>query len=123
VTDQRRAKGKEMFAAVYGGIIDVPQNDDRDEFISLMFDNLFADLWSREVMSIRDRRLIIIGIAAAMGEEFIFETQSRAALHKKELNPAQIREILLLLTQYVGYPRASRLRTRVQPLLEEAEAG
>jgi 4-carboxymuconolactone decarboxylase len=117
-----REKGKEMFAALYGGIIDTPQNDQDDEFISLMFDNLFAQLWSRDSMSIRDRRLVIIGIAAAMGEEFIFETQSKVALHKGELNKAQLLDIVLLLTQYIGYPRASRMRKQILPLLTEDSA-
>jgi 4-carboxymuconolactone decarboxylase len=117
MTEETRARGKRMFGEVYGGVMPTPEDDASDEFISLMLDNLFSEIWSRPTMSIRDRRLVIIGIAAAMGEEFIFETQSRTALHKKELSEAEIREILILLTQYIGYPRASRLRARVQPLL------
>jgi 4-carboxymuconolactone decarboxylase len=118
--EDRQKKGREMFEAVYGGITAIPEGSENDPFIELMLDNLFAKIWSREAMSIRDRRLVIIGIAAAMGEEFIFETQARAAITKGELNRDQIQEIVLLLTQYVGYPRASRLRARVQPLLAEA---
>ncbi|MBB4632670.1 carboxymuconolactone decarboxylase family protein [Sphingosinicella soli] len=119
--EDRQKKGKAMFDAVYGGITAIPEDSEDDPFITLMLDNLFAQIWSRDAMSIRDRRLVIIGIAAAMGEEFIFETQARAALTKGELTRDQIQEIVLLLTQYVGYPRASRLRARVLPLLSDRD--
>ena len=114
---ERQKLGREMFEEVYGGITAIPEGSEQDPFIVHMLDNLFAQLWSREAMSIRDRRLVIIGIAAAMGEEGIFEIQSKAALAKKELDQDQLMEIILLLTQYVGYPRASRLRAKIQPLL------
>ncbi|MBP1775448.1 MAG: 4-carboxymuconolactone decarboxylase, partial [candidate division NC10 bacterium] len=74
MSDNRREKGKAMFDAVYGGVLPVPP--DRDlPFQNLMLDNLFSEVWGREAMSIRDRRLIIIGVIAATADASLIEIQ------------------------------------------------
>ena len=45
--------------------------------------------------------------------------QARAALANGELSQAQLEEIVIMLAQYVGYPRASRLRSAVAPVLKD----
>ena len=41
-------------------------------FADLMLEQLFAETWRREALSIRDRRLLIMGIIAEKGEATTF---------------------------------------------------
>jgi|SRR5450432_2466382 4-carboxymuconolactone decarboxylase len=107
--DNRRARGKRVFQEVYGGVVPLPPNSDSIGFMQLLLDQTFAEVWSREALSIRDRRLIVIGVLAALGEDAPFVIQMRAALLKNELTPEQVKEIPMFLAHYVGFPRASRL--------------
>ncbi|MFN8625925.1 MAG: carboxymuconolactone decarboxylase family protein [Candidatus Binatia bacterium] len=118
MADQRREKGKAMFDAVYGGVLPTPSDSDLP-FQNLMLDNLFADIWSREAMSIRDRRLIVIGVIAATADASLIEIQLKAALAKGELQREQLREIPVILTQYIGYPRTVPVMYAVEKVLAE----
>ena len=117
--DERRKRGMKMFDEVYGGIVPFPPEELHDDFLDRNVDQLFAEIWSRPTMSIRDRRLIVIGMIAAQGEADTFEIQLRAALHKGELTPADLQEIIVLLPYYIGYPKASRLRYVMQKIYKE----
>jgi len=64
-------------------------------------------------------RLVVIGMIAAQGEADTFEIQLRAALHKGELTPADIQEIIVLMPYYIGYPKAARLRYVMQKIYKE----
>ena len=107
--DERRARGKQVFEQVYGGVVPLPPNSDSSGFMQLLLDQTFAEVWSREALSIRDRRLIVMGVLAALGEDAPFVIQLKAALLKEELTAEQVREIPAFLGHYVGFPRASRL--------------
>ncbi len=72
-------------------------------------------------MSIRDRRLFVMGMIAAQGEPDTFEIQIRSALHKGELTPDHVRELVVLLPFYLGYPLASRMRYVTQRILGEID--
>jgi len=107
--DERRARGKQVFEQVYGGVVPLPPNSDSSGFMQLLLDQTFAEVWSREALSIRDRRLIVMGVLAALGEDAPFVIQMKAALLKQELTAEQVREIPAFLAHYVGFPRAARL--------------
>ena len=107
--DSRRAKGKKIFDDVYGGVVPLPPNSDSIGFMQLLLDQSFAEVWSREALSIRDRRLLVMGVLAALGEDAPFVIQMKAALLKNELTAEQVKEIPVFLAHYVGFPRAARL--------------
>jgi 4-carboxymuconolactone decarboxylase len=108
VDNARRERGKKVFDDVYGGIVPLPPNADQAEFLQLLLDQSFGELWARNVLSIRDRRLIVIGVLAALGEVSPFVIQMKTALLKDEMTEEQIKEIPVFLSHYVGFPRASR---------------
>ena len=60
-------------------------------------------------MSIRDRRLLVIGATAMLGRPDLIETQVRGAIVNAELNPEQLLEIPLHLAYYVGWGNSSAL--------------
>jgi len=72
-------------------------------------------------MSVRDRRLVTIGIIASQAEETTFEIQIRAALHKGELSREDVQEIVILLPYYIGYPKATRMRAVTQRIFAEMD--
>jgi 4-carboxymuconolactone decarboxylase len=115
----RRERGVAMMKKVYAGDVVTPPAGVMS-FSDLMLEQLFAEVWSREdILSIRDRRLVLMGIIAALGERDTFQIQARAAVKNGELTPAQVREIVITVANYAGYPRAAGLVTAVEQTLAQ----
>jgi 4-carboxymuconolactone decarboxylase len=117
--DDRLEKGLEMMKKVYGENVTVDAAALEVPFQNIMLKNLFAEIWIREAMSIRDRRLIIIGVIAATADASLIEIQLKSALNLGELERDQLREIPLILTQYIGYPRTVPVMYAVEKILRE----
>lgn len=117
---ERRAKGLEMINKVYAG--DVVTPDAGYAFTDVMLEQLFAEVWSRDVLSIRDRRLLLLGIIAEKGESMTFGIQVKAALKNGELTAEELRELLLMIAQYAGYPRAAAMLGPLENAIKEAQA-
>jgi len=105
---KRRERGLAKMQEVYAGDVVVPP-EGGSAFADLMLEQLFGEVWTREELPLRDRRLITMGVIAALGERDTFAIQVRAALKNGELTVTQVREILIHLAQYAGYPRAAGL--------------
>lgn len=105
---ERRVRGEEMIAKVYAGDVVTPP-EGQSAFVDLMLEQLFAEVWTREELSMRDRRLILLGIIAEKGEATTFGIQAKAALKNGELTPTELRETLTMIAPYAGYPRAAAL--------------
>jgi len=116
---ERRQKGLEMLKEVYAG--DVVSPPAGNVFTDVMLEQVFAEVWSRDVLSIRDRRLLLLGIIAEKGEPMTFGIQAKAALKRGELEPDELRELLLMIAQYAGYPRAAVLVGLVEQQIAEFE--
>ena len=115
----RRERGAEMMKKVYAGDVAVPP-EGASAFADLMLEQLFAEVWTREQLPIRDRRLLIMGAIAALGEPMTWKIQIRAAIKNGELTPEQARETLIQLVQYAGYPRAAALIAPTEEAIREA---
>ena len=105
---KRRERGLAKMQEVYAGDVATPPAGASD-FADLMLEQLFSEIWTREELPLRDRRLLTMGVIAALGEKDTFAIQVRAALKNGELTATQMREILIHLAQYAGYPRAAGL--------------
>jgi len=114
----RRKRGLDKFNEVYCGDIPAPPEGALD-FFDIMLEQLFAEVWTREALSQRDRRLVTMGVIAALGERDTFGVQLRAALKNEELTPEQCREMLIHRAQYAGYPRAAGLVGEVEKAIAE----
>ena len=57
----------------------------------------------------RDRRLLLLGVIAARGIADVWRVQARAALRNGELTPDELRETLVMLAPYAGYPCVAQL--------------
>ena len=119
---ERRRRGVEMMKKVYAGDVPVPP-EGASPFADIMLEQVFAEVWTRPALSVRDRRLVIMGVIAAMGESMTWGIQAKAALKNGELTPEQLREMLIQLAQYAGYPRAAGLMMVTEKTIAEFQKG
>ena len=62
---------------------------------------------------------MLLGIIAEKGETMTFGIQAKAALKRGELTPDELRELLLMIAQYAGYPRAAALLAVIEQKIAE----
>lgn len=103
---EQRRKGLDMMSKVYGW----EMADGPGEHFAHTADHLFAEVWSRPGLSIRDRRLLLLGALAASGQVDVAEIQAGSALGNGELTPEQLDEIALFLCYYVGWPLGTKMQ-------------
>ena len=80
--------------------------------------HLFGEVWTRSALDTRDRRLMTIGVLAALGQSNLIEIQFQSALERGELTDEQVRETVAHLAHYIGWP----LSTGVNEVAERAIA-
>jgi 4-carboxymuconolactone decarboxylase len=102
---------------VYGFSVDPDQI--AGPYVDFTVDHLFGEVWTRPELDVRDRRLMTIGVLAALDQPQLMEIQFRSALEREELTEDQVREAVLHLTHYVGWP----LSTEINAAAERVIAG
>ena len=85
-------------------------------------DHLFAEVWSREGLSLRDRRLLLIGALSDTGQIDIAEIQAGAALRNAELDGDELVEAALFLCYYIGWPIGTQLNMMIGEVIKRHEA-
>jgi 4-carboxymuconolactone decarboxylase len=116
---ERRKLGEETIKDVYAGDVTVPPEG--YTFTDVMLKQLFAELWTRDILSMRDKRILLLGIIAEKGEAATFKIQVKASLKRGEINPDEAREMLLFIAQYSGYPRAASMLGPIEEAIAEFE--
>jgi 4-carboxymuconolactone decarboxylase len=101
-------RGAEMMRKVYGDLVP-PLPEGTMAFNDAMVRSLFAEVWTRDVMSVRDRRLLLMGVIASAGATDVWRIQVGAALANGELSTEEVRETLVILAPYAGYPNVAGL--------------
>ena len=79
---EQRRRGRETFAKVMG--FEVPSVAG-DLFLDVTLDHLFADLWARPGLSVRDRRLVTLTVLMGMGHEGNLRIHLGAAMKSGEI--------------------------------------
>ena len=111
--DDRRQRGLAMMKDVYGW--DIPHVE--GAFVESTVDHLFADVWTGGTMTIKERRLMLIGMAVAGGMEDVASLQLDAAVRLGELNADDLRSIVVFVAHYAGWPRGAKLNTEVEKII------
>jgi 4-carboxymuconolactone decarboxylase len=78
-------------------------------FNDVMVQTLFDQVWRRGVLDVRTRRMLLMGVIAANGQVDTWKVQARASLKRGELTPDELRETLVMLAPYAGYPNIAGL--------------
>ncbi|MGB0100543.1 MAG: carboxymuconolactone decarboxylase family protein [Nocardioides sp.] len=113
--DPRRT-GLEKMEEVYG----FEMTDGTGDFFGYTADHLFADIWTRPGLTDRDRRLLLIGLLAGTGGHDVLTIQIPAAYRNGELTAEQLREIVIFLCHYAGWPHGARLNQVVEETIANA---
>ena len=111
--DETRRKGLAKMNEVYGW--DMP--DMPGDFFALTVDHLFADIWSRPGLSMRDKRIMTLSVVTALGLPDLAEIQINAALQNDEMSAEELREMAIFITHYVGFPLGSTFNNVVEKVV------
>ena len=115
--DDRRQRGLAMMKDVYGW--DIPHVE--GAFVESTVDHLFADVWTEGTMTIKERRLMLIGMAVAGGMEDVASLQLDAAVRLGELDAEDLRSIVVFVAHYAGWPRGAKLNTEVEKIIAKMD--
>ena len=104
--DETRRRGLEKMNEVYGW--EMP-NVEGDPYFDLTVDHLFANIWTRPGLSMREKRMMTLTVVTAVGNADLAEIQANAALANGELTVDELKEMAVFLTHYLGFPLGSKL--------------
>jgi len=111
--NELRRKGLAKMNEVYGWEMpDLP-----GDYFALTVDHLFADIWSRPGLSMRDKRIMTLSVVTALGLPDLAEIQVNAALHNEEMSADELREMAIFITHYVGFPLGSAFNNVVEKVV------
>ncbi len=111
--EDRRQRGLAKMGEVYGWDF----QDGPGDFFGYTADHLFADIWCRPGLEIQERRLLLIGLLAGQGAIDVADIQLGAAYRNGELDEEALREIVVFLAHYAGWPVGARLNTVVEEII------
>ncbi|MFB7657474.1 MULTISPECIES: NAD(P)-binding domain-containing protein [unclassified Streptomyces] len=116
--DDVHAYGLHMMDRAYGPGFSTVVQDSSDPYSAETVDYLFAQVWGREGLSVRDRRLLTLGVAATVGRPEIVQIIANGALVNDDLSADQLREAVLHLAVYTGWCKAAAIHTGVAAAID-----
>ena len=105
--------GRAMQAQVYADM------EADDPWLEMGQEYLFGQIWTRPGLTIKERRLISLSVAAAVGSRLGFAAHLQGALESGDLSEEELWEWLIHFTQYAGYPKAAPVWSELRMLLAE----
>ena len=113
---EERRRGLEKMEQIYG----FEMSDGDGDFFRYTADHLFGDIWQRAGLSDRDRRLLLIGLLAGQGATDVLGIQVPASHANGELDDDALREIVVFLSHYAGWPQGARLNSIVEETIAKS---
>lgn len=106
----RRRRGQEMMKEVYGWDI----GDVAGDFVEQTVDHLFGRVWAEGTLSVRERRLVLLGMLAGTGQHDVIGLQVDCALQLGEITPDELRELVVFVAHYAGWPQGAKMNQTVE---------
>jgi 4-carboxymuconolactone decarboxylase len=106
---ERSERGLRQFAEV----MTVPPPEDASPTIGGLIEFVFAEIWSRPILSRRDRRFVTLACVAAADADEPLRDHVYAALNSGDVSITEMRETVLHFAVYGGWPKASRFNIAV----------
>jgi 4-carboxymuconolactone decarboxylase len=103
VDDGVRERGEQLFEEIVGA----PAAAGEGAFYDMTIEHVFGRVWSRDDVSRRDRRLLVLAILSTLGEYSSLEIHMRQALVSGDLTPEELHGAVVFIGQYAGWPRGS----------------
>ena len=114
---EQRRRGLQKMEQVYG----FDMTDGEGDFFRYTADHLFGDIWQRPGLSDRERRLLLLGMLTATGAADVLGIQVPAAYANGELDEEALREIVVFVSHYAGWPQGARLNAIVEETIAKAK--
>jgi 4-carboxymuconolactone decarboxylase len=114
---EARRRGLEKMEQVYG----FEMTDGEGDFFRYTAEHLFGDIWQRPGLTDRDRRLLLIGLLAGSNQTDVLTIQLPAAYANGELDDDALREVVILLCHYAGWPVGSRVNSIVEDVIAKGQ--
>jgi 4-carboxymuconolactone decarboxylase len=111
----KRAAGIAKMQEVYGFSVDPDTIPGR--YAAMTVDHLFGTVWTSDELDVRDRRLMTIGILAAMGKSDLLDIQFDCALERDGLTVDQLREVVVHITHYIGWPMSTGMNQTAENVI------
>jgi 4-carboxymuconolactone decarboxylase len=109
-TDAERVElGRRQFAEVMAFL----PPDDSSPAANGLIGYVFAEIWSRPVLSRRDRRFVTLPCVAAADAQKPLDEHVYAALNSSDVTITEMRETVLHFAVYAGWPKASRFNMAI----------
>jgi 4-carboxymuconolactone decarboxylase len=92
---------------VYEEVFGVPNDEALTGIREFTINHLFARIWSRPELSVRDRSLITIALLAAQGRDHELKKHITGALKRKpdhRLSKTEVMETMIHVAHYSGWP-------------------
>ena len=115
---EKRNKGRAKFAEVMQF---EPPEMAPDPFLDTTVDYLFADLWSRPGLGVRERRISTLTTLICLGNELALKLHFGAAMKSGDLSDTEIDELVLHVAHYGGWPGAAVASQVVRQLRGERD--
>ena len=104
MSDDKRQRGLAKFTEVMGF---TPPDIPGDVFLDATIEHLFADVWTRPGLSVRERRHVTLTILLCLGNEMPLRLHLGAAFKSGDLDDQAIDELVLHVAHYGGWPVAA----------------
>ena len=115
---RRLIMGEQWVRAAPGG-----DEDALAHFSSLAAEHVWNTFWVRDGLELRVRSAVTIGALVSLEAGDELKAHVAGALRAGLLTPVEIREAILHLTPYLGYPRVRHAIAQVNDMLAAADAG
>jgi len=116
-----RARGREWFQKVMGF---AAPSLEGDPFFDATLEHLFADVWSRPALGVKERRIATLVVLMCLGHEPTLKLHLGAALRTGQLTDPELDELVLHVAHYAGWPVAAVASQVVRAVrAERAKAG
>lgn len=103
MNDNAWKNGLKVFDAVYGeGFSAMMKGREGDRFNREIIENQFGNLWADEALSIREKRLLVLGATTMLGRQDLIEIQMMGALSNDEFTEEQLALIPHFMLFYAG---------------------
>jgi 4-carboxymuconolactone decarboxylase len=120
-TDRWQA-GLDIVNKVYGaGSSAMMEGMQAEPFVAETVNHLFGEIWARPGLSMRDKRLLVIGASSMLGRPDLIAIQVAGAIVNGELTDAELQEIPLLMLFYAGAGNTTALFNGIKAARERAQ--
>ena len=118
--DPRDPTGVAMYERIFGKKAPSPEGLNRIQELAL--NHLFARIWTRKGLSIRDRRLVTIALLAAQGRPDQLKDHIRGARRGEDpLSEEEIGELMVHVAHYAGWAAGTSGQNVASAVFSELE--